>query len=603
MGKESRHESSKEEDSVRDQREAGDQQGAIDQGVDQREDQREAELAALVSNLAERMLGGEEIDFESVCAEHAEFGDDLRDIWGTLVVTNAVAKDDGMADSLARTDLQNSDIARRGAAIPKLPYQIGDYELLEVIGRGGMGVVYRAHQISLNRAVAIKMIRENRPQNSENRLRFVAEAEATARLEHPGIVPVYEVSEYQGQPFFSMQLVPGSTLAERLKQGPLPQREAAKVMIAVCRAIGFAHSQGVLHRDLKPSNILIDSLNQVRVTDFGLAKFADSADSLTRTGAVVGTPSYMSPEQASGRTSLVGPRSDIYSLGTVLYHLLTGRPPFIADSPMELALQVLETDPPAPRIVQPRIDRDLEMIVQRSIQKPPDLRYETADEMADELQRFLRDEPILARSGKLGQIVARWFRETHHAAVLENWGLLWMWHSLVLLVVCLATAAMRWSGVSHRLSYAALWVVGLGAWAAVFWALRRRMGPVTFVERQIAHVWGASLLAIAALTPLEWLLELEPLALSPMLAVVGAIVFFVKAGILAGWFYLQAFALILTSFLMAVFPEWAHILFGVVAALSFFVPGLKYYRLRRKMNRRLAVKKATTPTGKSARPT
>ena len=324
----------------------------------------------------------------------------------------------------------------------------------------------------------------------------------------------------------------------------------------------------------------MDKNDQVRVTDFGLAKLADSADSLTRTGAVVGTPSYMSPEQSSGRTNLVGPRSDVYSLGTVLYHLLTGRPPFVADSPMELALKVLEQDPPPPRLLEPRIDRDLEMIVQRSIQKPPDLRYDTADEMADELECFLRDEPIKARSGTLGQIIARWFRETHHAAVLENWGLLWMWHSLVLLIVSLATEWMAWNGVKSRLSYSALWVVGLGTWAAVFWALRRRMGPVTFVERQIAHVWGASLIAIAALTPLEWLLELQPLKLSPILAVVGAYVFFVKAGILAGWFYLQAIALILTSFLMALYPSIAHMIFGIVAGLSFFVPGLKYYRLR-----------------------
>lgn len=222
------------------------------------------------------------------------------------------------------------------------------------------------------------------------------------------------------------------------------------------------------------------------------------------------------------------------------------------------------------------------MIVQRSIQKPPDLRYNTAGEMADDLESFLRDEPVLARSGKLGQVVARWFRETHHAAVLENWGLLWMWHSLVLLLVSLATEAMHWSGVTSRISYSALWVFGLGAWAGVFWALRRRMGPVTFVERQIAHVWGASLLAIAALTPLEWMLGLEPLKLSPILAIVSAMVFFIKAGMLAGWFYLQAASLIATSFSMAIFPQFAHTLFGVVSAACFFIPGLKYYRQSRR---------------------
>ncbi|MFN3192200.1 MAG: serine/threonine-protein kinase [Aureliella sp.] len=539
-------------------------------------EQREERLAILVSQLADQVQAGESLHFEEVCRRNPEFCEDLREIWGTLVVTDAVAA------SVRQSESSISDENSAWAKLPihTLPFEFGDYVLEEVIGRGGMGVVYQARQKSLNRTVAIKMISENRPDSFENKQRFLAEAEANARLEHKGIVPVYEVGEYQGHPYFSMQCIVGQTLSERLKSGPVPQRQAAKIMIEVCRAIGFAHSQGVLHRDIKPSNILIDENDQVRIMDFGLAKFADSGDNLTRTGAVIGTPSYMSPEQASGHGNLVGPSSDIYSLGTVLYHLLTGRPPFIADSPMQLAMQILELDPPPPRLLEPRIDRDLEMIVQRTIQKPPDLRYATADEMADELECFLRDEPIKARGGTIAQIIARWFRETHHAAVLENWGLLWMWHSLVLLLVCLATECMAWLSIDSRLSYSALWVFGLGTWAAVFWALRRRMGPVTFVERQIAHIWGASLLAIAALTPLEWMMDLEPLTLSPILAVIGAMVFFVKAGVLAGWFYIQAIALILTSLLMAVLPNFAHLIFGIVAAASFFIPGLKYYRRR-----------------------
>ncbi len=539
------------------------------------QNEHEAELANLVSMLTDRLQTGEVLELAQVVRDYPQFQEDLQEIWGAMVVTDAVA-------TTARKPTADSSPAdaEQGLSIGSLPYEIGDYRLLEVVGRGGMGVVYRAQQLSLNRTVAVKMILENRPSNPENHQRFFAEAEANARLEHPGIVSIFEVSEFRGQPFFSMQFVQGETLADRLKQGPLRQRDAARIMVDVCRAIDFAHGQGVMHRDIKPSNILIDSQDQVRVTDFGLAKLTDSGDNLTRTGAVIGTPSYMSPEQAAGSSSQLGPRSDVYSLGTVLYHLLTGRPPFIADSPMQLALQVLEHDPPPPRLLEPSVDRDLEMIVARSIQKPPDLRYTSAGEMADDLESFLRDEPVRARSGKLGQVVARWFRETHHAAVLENWGLLWMWHSLILLIVCLATEMMHWSGVESRLSYAALWIVGLGTWAGVFWALRRRMGPVTFVERQIAHVWGASLLAIAALTPLEWLLRLEPLTLSPILGVVSAMVFFIKAGILAGWFYIQAACLIVTSMLMALFPEAAHLIFGLVSAACFFFPGLKYHRQR-----------------------
>ncbi|MEZ6136534.1 MAG: serine/threonine-protein kinase [Pirellulaceae bacterium] len=536
----------------------------------------EQQLAEFVSRLVERLQGGESLSLSEVTAEHPQFAKDLREIWGVLVVTHAVA---GNLHTLSDTQSSNASTEFSSKLrIGTLPFEIGDYRLLEVVGRGGMGVVYRATQLSLHRDVAVKMIHENRPLSPENRLRFMAEAEANARLDHPGIVPLYEVGEFQGHPFFSMQLIRGETLSERLKLGSLPQREAARIMVDVCRAIGFAHSQGVLHRDIKPSNIMIDFRNRIRVTDFGLAKFSDSTDDLTHSGAVLGTPSYMSPEQASGKSNSVGPSSDIYSLGAVLYHLLTGRPPFIADSPMQLAIQILEQDPPPVRLLDPRIDRDMEMIVSRSIQKPPDLRYDTADDLAEDLAAFLRDEPVTARSGKFAQVVARWFRETHHAAVLENWGLLWMWHSLVLLVVCLSTELMHWQGVQSRLSYGALWFVGLGTWAFVFWALRRRMGPVTFVERQIAHIWGASLIATSILTPLEWLLELEPLKLSPILAVVGAMVFFVKAGILAGWFYIQAGCLLVTSLLMALFPEVAHTLFGIVAAACFFIPGLKYFR-------------------------
>jgi eukaryotic-like serine/threonine-protein kinase len=331
--------------------------------------EHEAMLAELVSQLADKIQRGEQLNFSDVCRQHPQFADDLKEVWGALVVTQAVAVN--LRQEPTQTSDSHTPSLSHRIAIASLPFEIGDYRLLEVIGRGGMGVVYRAQQLSLNRDVAIKMIQENRPLSPENRQRFFAEAEANARLDHPGIVPLYEVNEYQGHPYFSMQLIRGETLADRLRQGPLPQREAARMMIEVCRAIGFAHSQGVLHRDIKPSNIMIDAQRKLRVTDFGLAKFADSVDSLTRTGAVVGTPSYMSPEQAAGRSSAMNLRSDIYSLGAVLYHLLTGRPPFIAESPMQLALQVLEHDPPPVRYLEPRIDRDLEMIVAHSIQKPP----------------------------------------------------------------------------------------------------------------------------------------------------------------------------------------------------------------------------------------
>jgi serine/threonine-protein kinase len=231
-------------------------------------------------------------------------------------------------------------------------------------------------------------------------------------------------------------------------------------------------------------------------------------------------------------------------------------------------------------LINPQADRDLEMIALRCLQRPIDLRYPTAAALADDLQAYLHDEPISARSGRFGEVISRMFRETHHATVLENWGLLWMWHSLVVFIACALTNALHAFGYRERWYYIALWTFGLGAWAAVFWWLRRRMGPVTFVERQIAHVWAASLIAIGLLFYVEMLLRMPVLTLSPVLGLVAGMVFVVKAGILSGGFYLQAAAMFATAFAMARYPHVGHLIFGVAAATCFFLPGWKYYRQR-----------------------
>jgi serine/threonine-protein kinase len=243
-------------------------------------------------------------------------------------------------------------------------------------------------------------------------------------------------------------------------------------------------------------------------------------------------------------------------------------------------LMLREQDVIPPKLINPAVDRDLEMITLRSLQKPPDLRYQSAAQLADDLDAYLLDEPISARSGRFAEVLGRFLRETHHATILENWGLLWMWHSLVLMVACLLTNTLHEFGFQDRWYYIALWTAGLGTWAAVFWRLRRRMGPVTFVERQIAHVWASSMVAIGLLFYIEMLLGLPVLALSPVLGLIAGMVFVVKAGILSGSFYIYAAVMFATAFIMALFPRFGHLVFGVAAAGCFFFPGLKYYRQR-----------------------
>lgn len=557
--------------------------GPIADQTDTDDSQLDEDLALLVTELTDRLHKGQPVDLHQVCSEHPLcrhnplLADELRAIWGTIIVTDAIGSHEVRLMGDSNSAMSDSNVWRMN-----LPCNFGDYRLIEEVGRGGMGVVYRAEQISLGRQVAVKMILKDQLASESERQRFFAEARATARLQHTGIVPVYDVGEIDGRPYFAMQYIQGRTLQELINTHSVDERQSVRVVAMIAQAVDFAHQNGILHRDIKPSNILVDSNGIARLTDFGLAKHTDAGESLTRTGVVLGTPSYMSPEQASGRMGNISPASDVYSLGSVLYHALTGRPPFVGKTTMDMLLQVMEQDPPNPRLLNPKIDRDLEMVLVRCLQKPPDLRYPSAAKLASDLNAYLKDEPISARSGQFAQVVARWFRETHHAPVLENWGLLWMWHSLVLVIASVLTELLQWSNAGV-VSYPLLWTVGLGAWAAVFWALRRRMGPVTFVERQIAHVWGAAMIGIAALFPVEWALGLAPLTLTPLLAVITGMMFFIKAGILSGVFYIQAASLFVAGAAMLAWPQVAHLIFAVVAGLCFFIPGLKYYRLRRSL--------------------
>jgi serine/threonine-protein kinase len=542
----------------------------------------DAQLADLLESLLERSAAGEPIDIEHEANNVPELAEELRQLWAMVHVAAEFR-------TLAGDDLDPP------APLQAMPESIGEYQLLEELGRGGMGVVYRAHQASLDRDVAVKMILRGDWASEIDLARFHSEAESAARLEHPNIVPIYEVGQHDGLPYFSMRLIEGVTFSDKMADGPLDSRQAAELMLPVCRAIDAAHHEGVLHRDLKPSNILIDHENVPYITDFGLAKRIPTEsdpsqpETLTGNGAILGTPSYMSPEQAAGQRGHVQEQSDVYSLGAILYALITGQPPFRANSPVDTMIQVLEQEAAPPRLLNPDIDTDLEMIAMKCLQKPIDLRYNTAGLLADDLQAFLNNEPVSARSSQFSQVLSRAFRETHHAVVLENWGLLWMWHSLVLVVLCLLTNWLQARGFDSPWPYLWAWGAGAGLWALIFWNLRKRAGPVTFVERQIAHVWAGSMAGSTLLYVVEPILGLETLRLSPILGLLTGAVFLVKAGILSGHFYVQAAILFASTPLMAWIQQHAAqnntldysiSIFGLLAGASFFFPGLKYHRQR-----------------------
>ena len=275
-------------------------------------------------------------------------------------------------------------------------FRFGDYEIIGKIAAGGMGVVYKARQTKLNRLVALKMIKAGELAGEEQVERFYAEAKAAAKLDHPGIVPVYEVGSQNGQHFFSMAIIEGSSLSDKVKsEGPLPPKKAAEIMKAVAEAVQFGHDKGIVHRDIKPQNILLDESGSPRVTDFGLAKHADSE--MTLAGQVMGTPSYMPPEQAEGKQNQIGPVADVYSLGATLYFLLTGRPPFQAASTTETLRQVIENEPVSPTRLNSTIPRDLETICLMCLRKEPRRRYASASALSHDFKRWLSREPIHAR--------------------------------------------------------------------------------------------------------------------------------------------------------------------------------------------------------------
>lgn len=370
-------------------------------------------LERVLAEYLRAVEAGSPPDQQAFIAQHPDLADELRSYFANrTAVERLVAPLKGSADE-PTVGLD----ASAPATSPPLVRYFGDYELLAELGRGGMGVVYKARQRSLNRPVALKMILAGQLASPEDVQRFRLEAEAAANLDHPQIAPIYETGEHDGRQYFSMKLIEGCSLREALPRLRADVRRGATLLAQVARAVHHAHQRGVLHRDLKPANILLDDRGAPYVTDFGLAKRVEGDSDVTKSGAIVGTPSYMAPEQAAGAKTL-STAVDVYSLGAVLYELLTGRPPFRADSPLETLLQVTTREPPRPRSLHPAADRDLETIALRCLAKDPARRYDSAAAVAEELERWLRGEPILARPAGTLERLRLWQKRNPVVAAL-----------------------------------------------------------------------------------------------------------------------------------------------------------------------------------------
>src|SRR5580698_1112699 len=336
-----------------------------------------------------------------------------------------------LLDRLApdRTAVDAASSERLPAMSEMAPQPFGKYQLLEEIGRGGMGVVYRAHQSDLDRSVALKMILSSRLASPDDVRRFYAEARAAGSLRHPNIVGIHEAGEVHGQHFFAMDFIEGRSLAQELAGGPFDPGRAAECVAAVARAVQYLHEHHMIHRDLKPSNILLAPDGTPYVTDFGLAKALAFDSPHTQTGTMVGTLGYMAPEQTLGESGSISPRSDVYSLGAILFELLTGRPPFQNASPFDTLMQVMEEDPPRPRKLNRNVPLSLEWICLKCLEKQPKNRYQSAAALVDDLDRFLRGEPLLtAAPGPIRSLI-RWSRRepalaTHLAAIAVSTGIL-----------------------------------------------------------------------------------------------------------------------------------------------------------------------------------
>lgn len=477
-----------------------------------------------------------------------------------------------------RTHLHAS--TRSGQSLPQQTPEFGNYELLEELGRGGMGVVYKARQKDLNRIVALKTILSNQFASEEEVRRFYLEAQAIGRLQHSNIVSIHEVGQYLGQHYFTMDYIAGGSLANTRPQtkSETPQADffqIASLMQQVSQAVEYLHSKEIIHRDLKPSNILLDENGEAYVTDFGLAKVFDAVhqesghDAHTQSGAIVGTPGYMSPEQAAGQLGEISARSDIFCLGIILYELLTGVSPFKQNSPLDSLVSVIEGEPPLPRSLNPSLPVPLELICLKCLEKDPELRYQSANSLAEDLEHFIAGEPIQAQPAGLRQTFQRWFRRQPALASRL---------SAIVLSTGIIQTVYSTQGVDFYYHLKVMTLFCLWGILAVFfqWGLDHLSN-----QKKVRYCWVAA--DVSLLTGLLVMAD-SPVGILligyPMLIVSAGLFFYVRLVLFTTVLSLLAFAV-----LVLLRPElvelWQYpVIYGMVLGILGMITAYQIYRVR-----------------------
>lgn len=474
-----------------------------------------------------------------------------------------------------------------------------------------MGVVYQARQSKLDRLVAVKMVLAGKHAHPEHLARFRTEAEAVARLQHPHIVQIYDIGEHEGLPYFCLEFVAGGSLDQKLNGTPLPPRRAAHLVEILGRAMRVAHLHGIVHRDLKPSNILLapsDSVHGIKldsnpeesgyyepkISDFGLAKKLDDVHGQTQSGAIMGTPGYMAPEQAGSKKDEIGPATDVYALGAILYELLTGRPPFVAETPLDTLLEVLEDDPAPPRLINTRVERDLETICLKCLEKEPASRYATALELAEDLRRYRQGEPIAARGfnvlDRLGRTLerSRYDIEFHtYASMLHFFAAMVL---VVEMVVHLLVHTRHWLFLLPLTRVCQVCLMGL-----TFWRYRSlRPWPATASEQQMWAIWigyvaTCTLISLTGRLRNGLAIEWE-LTLYPSFAAVTGLIFFIMGSNYWGRCYAFGVAFFGLALLAAWRLELGPLAFGGLWAGALVTIGRHLQRLGSRASHRTQAK-------------